>query len=115
MGTRDSAARGGQRDLLFQEQQIRFESSGKTIAAFCKDEGVPVSTFYQRRARLKKRLPKRSLSLAKRPAPFIDAGAVMVSAPTRAMMPHYPGREPIERVEVRIDLGGGVVLHVSRS
>ena len=111
---RAKAVGGRHRDPRFQEQQRRFERSGKTAIAFCKDEGVALSTFYQRRARVKKQGQTRETGVAKRTATFIDAGALVVAPAVRAMRSHS-ARESDARVEVRIDLGGGVVLHVSRS
>ena len=56
MGRATKAAGGRPRDPRFQEQPRRFESSGKTAISFCKDEGVALSTFYQRRARVKNKV-----------------------------------------------------------
>lgn len=114
MSRATKAAGGRQRDPRFQEQQRRFERSGKTATAFCKDEGVSLSTFYQRRARVKKQGQARATGVAKRTATFIDAGALVVAPAASAMMRSDSARESDARVEVRIDLGGGVVLHVSR-
>jgi len=114
MGRATKAAGGRHRDPQFREQQRRFESSGKTAIAFCADEGVALSTFYQRRARLKKQVQSRATGVAKRTATFIDAGALVVAPAVGAMMGSHPARESDARGEVRIDLGGGVVLHVSR-
>lgn len=114
MGRAAKAAGGRQRDPRFQEQQRRFERSGKTATAFCKDEGVALSTFCQRRARLKKQGQTNEAGVAKRTATFIDAGALVAAPAVRAMMESHAARESDARVEVRIDLGAGVVLHVSR-
>ena len=108
------AAGGRPRDPRFLEQQRRFERSGKTATAFCQDEGVALSTFYQRRARMKKQEQTHETGAAKRTAAFIDAGALVVAPAAGAMMCSHSARESDARVEVRIDLGGGVVLHVSR-
>ena len=43
------------------------------------------------------------------------SNAICVAPAVRAMMRSHSARESDARVEVRIDLGGGVVLHVSRS
>ena len=115
MGRATKAAGSRHRDPRFQEQQRRFERSGKTATAFCKDEGVALSTFYQRRARVKKQDRTREAGVAKRTAAFIDAGALVVAPAVGALMRSHSARESDGRVEVRIDLGGGVVLHVSRS
>ncbi len=114
MGRASKAAGGRHRDPRFEEQQRRFERSGKTATAFCKDEGVALSTFYQRRARVKKQEQGRVTGVARRTATFIDAGPLVVTPAAGAMMRAPSARESDGLVEVRIDLGGGVVLHVSR-
>ena len=114
MGRATKSAGGRHRDPQVQEQQRRFERSGKTATAFCKDESVALSTFYQRRARVKKQEQARAIGVAKRTATFIDAGPLAVAPAAGAMMRAPSVRESDGLVEVRIDLGGGVVLHVSR-
>jgi hypothetical protein len=113
MGTRKAAERLRPGDGKLEDQQRRFDESGQSAVAFCRDEGIPVSTFYQRRARLKK------LGQQKRGSPsatrFIDAGALVVSAPTQPTRRSDSVTELKQGVEVRIDLGGGVVVHITRT
>ncbi len=52
MGSNARGSRIAEFDL--DDQQKRFEASGKTAVLFCREEGIPVSTFYQRRAHWKK-------------------------------------------------------------
>ena len=102
-------------DARLQDQQRRYEMSGKSAIAFCQDEGIPISTFYQRRARLKKKAAGSRPKARAVAGRFIDAGPMTVALPAQSsMQPHHIPRSS-ERVEVRIDLGGGVVLHVTRS
>jgi hypothetical protein len=115
MGMRNTPAPLSGADAKLEDQQRRYEMSGKSAIAFCQDEGIPLSTFYQRRARLKKKAAGRRPGEPAAAGRFIDAGAMIVAPPAiSALRPH---RMPDngERVEVRIDLGGGVVLHVTRS
>ena len=79
------------------------KASGLSVPAFCRREGISAWTFYGWRSRLRSGQPRRPES---RPAPareaasFIDLGAL---------------RAPVtERWEIRLDLGGGIVLHLAR-
>jgi hypothetical protein len=73
-----------------------------------------VSTFYQRRARLKQLDHSKRAGVATRQVAFIDAGAVAISPMARATVPSGSLKTPA-RLEVRLDLGDGLVLHVSRN
>ena len=94
------------------------------MTAFCRGEGVAESTFYQRRAQLKggKRAAPRSEPTAgcKERTGFIDAGPMVIAVPgdrgIRAVcaMREAPA-EPGSGVEVRLELGGGLVLFVRRT
>ncbi len=97
------------------EEQKRFEASGLTVVAFCRDQGIPVSTFYQRRARLKKQAVVRKSKPSLPAARFIDAGPVVVAAPMRPTQQSAAATELKRGVELRIDLGGGLVVHITRT
>ena len=108
----------------FREQQLRYEASGKSVTAFCRGEGVAESTFYQRRSRLKggKRVaPRREPTAAgKERTGFIDAGPLVIALPgdqaVRAgCAMRETAAEPAAGVEVRLELGGGLVLYVRRT
>ena len=88
----------------------QFAESGLTVAQFCEREGLATASFYRWRSRLgastarKVRLSRREASTPKpasAPSGFLDLGTLTAS--------------PTSRMEVRLDLGGGVVLHVVRS
>ncbi|MCX7138603.1 MAG: hypothetical protein NTW47_18740 [Proteobacteria bacterium] len=121
MKERGATIRRALRTKEFREQQLRYEASGKSVMAFCRGEGVAESTFYQRRARLKG---------GKRAAPwldptaggkqrtgFIDAGPMVIAAPgdhaVRAQ--RETSGEQVSGVEVRLELGDGLVLYVRRT
>lgn len=75
----------------------RHAASGLSVAAFCARERVSAASFYQWRSRLR-RAPA-SASPADNPGgAFLDLGALGSSG----------------RFELRIELGGGVVLHLVR-
>ena len=112
-------------------QQSQFEASGLTVKEFCHQHGIATSTFYRRLAILrapghqdtKRRRPHRSVPVAPTStAGFIDAGLLGVgqlaqgqggdgsptaAAPTVATDQHLV-------LELRLDLGAGVVLTIVR-
>ena len=104
------------------EQQRRYEASGLCVTAFCRGEGVAESTFYQRRATLKR--GKRAthwvvgtMTDSKGGACFIDAGPIVMAVPSDSAVrtPREAAGEPGVGVEVRLELGGGLVLYVRRT
>ena len=79
---------------------VLFEGSGLPVRRFCLREGLSVSSFQRWRARYRARpapavLPQRAVA----PSSFVDLGALGA------------GRE---RFELRLDLGGGIVLQLAR-
>jgi hypothetical protein len=125
-------------------EQARFEASGLTVREFCRQNNIGVPAFYQRRAKLRALgyLGIRSNRAAKaRPSPlmpatsagFIDAGVLGVGqsvssnevdtkqAPSSAMsVAVTPTVAPTDindqhsALELRLDLGAGVVLTIVR-
>ena len=83
----------------------RQERSGVSVSAFCRQERLNTGTFYGWRSRLRHRTTTAETAAAggsREPEPtagFIDLGALRGSA---------------SRCEIRVDLGGGVVLQVVR-
>jgi len=77
----------------------RFESAGLSVAAFCARESISEASFYRWRGLL----PSSGAGhdLAQAAGAFVDLGP-MASGARGA------------RLEVRLDLGGGVVLHLVR-
>jgi putative transposase len=88
------------RELL--EHQVK---SGLSVEAFCGREDIARGSFYVWRSRLRResggedQLSKRHEVEPHRPAGLIDLGALSSGA---------------SRFEVRLDLGGGIVLHLAR-
>lgn len=76
-------------------------TSGLSVAAFCAREKLGVASFYQWRTRLRggavKVPPKRTIEPGS--GAFVDLGPVAIGG---------------SRLELRLDLGGGVVLQLSR-
>jgi len=78
-------------------------SSGLSVQAFCRQQRLNTWTFYGWRSRLRQRtaVPETAAAAdgSTEPAGFIDLGALSRSS---------------SRYEIRLDLGGGVVLQVVR-
>lgn len=99
------------RDLLG-----RFEPETETVAEFCEREGVCPASFYRWRSRLVGRAGEVSRArhktrtapaLTGRTAGFVDLGPLATSA-------LGPTTGASAGLLLRLDLGGGVVLQISR-
>jgi hypothetical protein len=106
----------GQRRRLgidsWREVMRRFDASGSTVSAFCMHEGLNPTSFYRWRARLSggsgtagSHDAPAAHAPEKQPtgAGFIELGSLAQAADP------CPGG-----LELRLELGGGVVLHLSR-
>lgn len=84
----------------------RFADSGLTVAAFCRCEAVSAASFYRWRSQLGASADVVPLPVAQAspgaPAEFVDLGPLVttVSAPAR--------------FDLRLDLGGGLILQLRR-
>lgn len=104
----DQITRQRRSESAWREIVARQEQSGLTVTEFCEREGLKAASLYGWRVRLrqeatdKKASPRRSSRAPgeKTPEEFIDLGAIGA------------GRS---RFEVRLDLGGGVLLQLVRS
>lgn len=96
----------------WQELFQRHADSGEPIGTFCRREGVSTHSYRRWKLRLSetRSVATRKPMLAAKPAkvrpeptrPFVDLGALGAAPPAAA------------RLELRLDLGGGVTLHVVR-
>jgi hypothetical protein len=94
------------------EVSRRFEDSGESVTGFCKREGLNKSSFHRWRQRLATTTVHASTAQAaqdpgepKRPSAvdsFIEMGSMAAASAAAA------------RLEVRLELGGGVVLQLVR-
>lgn len=129
MNEKVAATAREQRVKQWREEQQRQEKSGLSVTAFCRREGVAESTFYQRATRLGRgKREARGLGtkpvaqpVAQERARFIDAGSLVIAASeerTAERAVHTQREATQERaggVEVRLELGGGLVLYVRRT
>ena len=125
MNEKVAATAREQRVKQWREEQQRQEKSGLSVTAFCRREGVAESTFYQRATRLGegKREGRGLVTkpvarlVAQEQARFIDAGPLVIAGPEeRAVRTQSEAaQERAGGVEVRLELGGGLVLYVRRT
>ena len=91
-------------------QRIKDQaSSGQSVAVFCKERGLSVTSLYGWRARLGK---SRAVVVAAKPravVPFIDLGAVREPSAVPMAAPMAESG-----VNVHLDLGGGMSLTITR-
>jgi hypothetical protein len=87
-------------ESTWRELFARQEASGTMVQEFCRIEGINPGVFRRWQARLSGKAKKAKRTAVSRVAtPFIDIGAVQASRPG---------------FEVRLELGGGVILTVGR-
>ena len=115
MGKPASATIRAQRETAWRNRLARYAASKLTVDAFCRREAVPAGTFYGWQARLRARHADASpvLQTARplSPSPFLDLGPVNNLASSAVS----PGRDHAHtRLDIRLDLGGGMVLHIAR-
>lgn len=88
----------------------RFEGSGDSVVGFCKREGLNTSSFHRWRRRLTTTTAA-AVSTSQEPreaarqsetANFIEVGSMGAA------------NEPAARLELRLELGGGLVLQLVR-
>jgi putative transposase len=103
----DQIGRQHRSESAWREIVARQEQSGLTVREFCEREGLKAASLYGWRVRLRQgsagkraaRPLSRSARAEKVSGEFIDLGAIDSSR---------------GRFEVRLDLGGGVLLHLVR-
>ena len=101
------------KEATWRDHLARHAASGKSIAAFCRDEAISAGNFYAWRSKLRDGVAERSL--APPGATFIDLGAVSSAIPNES--PGHaltPAPLAMSGIDIRIDLGGGVVLTIAR-
>src|SRR5947209_10149376 len=115
----------GRKELLeeveaeWRDRLVREVSSGKNIAAFCRSEGVTESAFYGWRSRLglKHANHEEQDAAIKMPLPFIDIGPVKRVAKSNdssTVDKNDLNTEQLSSLELRLELGNGVVLQITR-
>ena len=111
-----SAIRTARNESLWRERLARQAGSGKTIAVFCREEGVGKSTLSYWRKRLGMVGAAPGQKLAAVAAPFLDVGPVKAARwQQHSASPAGNATDLLPaNIELRLELGNGVVLHIAR-
>ncbi|MFS2004585.1 IS66 family insertion sequence element accessory protein TnpA [Duganella sp. CT11-25] len=107
------------KEASWRNQLARHAASGKSIAAFCRDEAISQANFHVWCTKLANATNGGAAVPPTPASTFIDLGAVSSAIVRRAPEPspapgpiHAPPATP--GLDIRIDLGGGVVLTIAR-
>jgi hypothetical protein len=110
------ATRTAQNESIWRERLARQTASGKTIAVFCREEGIGQSTlsYWRRRLCVVDAAPgqKRAVVAAR----FLDVGPVRGDKGLQysALPADHASELSSASIDVRLELGHGVVLHIAR-
>jgi transposase-like protein len=94
-GTGTRRSRQEWRSLL-----ARFDDSGLGVDAFCRREGISAASLYRWRALLGAAGDEGKAEVVSKAATFVDLGALSSAGAAR--------------IELKLDLGDGLVLHLVR-
>ena len=119
MSKRAAGSVAARRETTWRDRLARFAVAKQKVEAFCRSEAVSVASFYGWRTRLRNRQGKaltapRAVPVAAA-SPFIDLGSISHGAisTTASIDTHVAHHEPVA-INIRLDLGGGMVLHIAR-
>lgn len=101
--------------VALRQLTARHAASGKSIAAFCRDEAIAQANFHMWRTKLANGTNERAAAPTSA-STFIDLGAVSSAIVSAAPEHSTPIQAPLTMpgIDIRIDLGGGVVLTIAR-
>jgi hypothetical protein len=102
-----TASKESSHEAEWRERMLRFAASGQSVKQFCQAESISPWSFYRWRKQLN------TPADTTHPAAFIDVGAL--PAPPAARRRPEVQAAPAAGVEVRLDLGHGLVLHIVRA
>ena len=95
-------------EALWRQRIKDHAVSGQSVAAYCRERGLVVATFYWWKARLRKSASALFVRKVATEVPFIDLGSVNSVADGDT--------SPVAGacVDIRLDLGLGMVLTITR-
>lgn len=94
-GTGSRRSRQEWRSLL-----AKFDDSGLGVEAFCRREGISAASLYRWRGLLSTVSDDGDTGVVSKTAVFVDLGALSSA--------------PVPRIDITLDLGDGLVLHLVR-
>lgn len=102
-------------EATWRDRMARHAASGQSVIAFCRSESVSCSCFYRWRNLLGITEGANKVT-ALNPSPaFVDLGPLeMPQAGVKSAIASTGDEVSSAGIEVRIDLGGGVVLTIAR-
>ena len=112
---RSMATQSAEAVTHWQERIDAFEESGLTAREFCRRSGIAYSTFYLWRRRLG-RMRRSGERTTAAPRTLLQQGSfIALGAGPLAVPEATSTREgPCGPIDLRIDLGAGVILHLRR-
>jgi hypothetical protein len=102
------------RQQQWRDEQEQFEASGLTATKFCQLHQLNPSTFYKRRERLAEVSAENLIVPSQKAATFIDAGSIDSAVKPSARAPEVVDSQAPPILELRIDLGEGIILTLTR-
>jgi hypothetical protein len=102
------------RQQQWRDEQEQFEASGLTARKFCELHRLNASTFYKRRERLAELSADNVVAVCPKVATFIDAGSIEPVVKSRAREPELMRASAPTALELRLDLGAGIILTLTR-
>jgi len=102
------------RQQQWHDEQKQFEASGLTARKFCELNQLNPSTFYKRRERLVELSVDNVVAAGQKVATFIDAGSIDSAVKSRGREPELIDAQAPPTLELRIDLGAGITLTLTR-
>jgi hypothetical protein len=83
----------------------RFDMRHDSVSAFCERESISEASYYRWRGLLPGAVDRHEPATPSGPSAFLDLGHLPASPPTS---------QPGTRLDLKLDLGGGLVLHLVR-
>jgi len=102
------------RQQQWRDEQEQFEASGLTARKFCELNQLNPSTFYKRRERLAELGADNVVAAGQHAPMFIDAGSIDAAVKPSARAPELVDSQAPPTLELRIDLGAGIILTLTR-
>ncbi|MEO6436158.1 MAG: IS66 family insertion sequence element accessory protein TnpB [Tepidisphaeraceae bacterium] len=81
----------------------RFDGSGIGVKAYCRREGISGASFYRWRSMLSEEVDRGGVVVRDSAPGFVDLGALNLAS------------SPRRRLDLKLDLGDGLLLHLVRS